>query len=402
MIMKKEYFFKSGDIYLPNKKVPYEKWAVIACDQYTSSISYWDKVNEIVGKSPSTLRLIYPEVYLNIKSDLKIEDIFNNMDNYLKNEVVVPSTKDGLVLVERETSSGKRIGVIGLIDLEQYSFTDNTYPIIATEDIVKNRLDTRIEIRNKANIELPHTILFIIDENKTIIEEAYKECLHEKPIYDFDLMMNGGHIRGFELKGDIKDKLLKNINNINDNPKIIVGDGNHSLATAKLTYERYKENHSDYKTSPLRYTLVEIENLFSNEVGFFPIHRFIFNIKIDELIKDFNDYINKFHIKLGKNKEAIFVGDNKETKFGFSSSIECIKIIQDFVEYKKYNVDYPHELDEINELLDSNKGCAITLNSIDRKDLLNWIKNNGHLPKKSFSIGKANDKKFYLESRKIR
>ncbi len=400
--MNIDYFFKSAKIYLPDIDSPLSKWAVIACDQYTSSIDYWFNVKKEVGNAPSTLNLIYPEVYLNTDINVNIKDIYNNMNKYINDKIIVPAFEDGLILVERETTSGKRIGIVGVIDLEKYSFTDNSYPIIATEDIVKNRLDKRIEIRTNASIELPHTILFLLDKTKTIIENAYKECLKSDPIYDFDLMMNGGHIRGFKIEGELKNRLLDAINNKIDSPSIIVGDGNHSLASSKLCYEKFKQNNQNDSNTPLRFALIELENLFSDSVEFFPIHRFLFNKSVKDVSYDFNYYLKKNNIESKGIYKVILKDERDSFEFYFESSIECIKIVQSFIESKGYMCDYPHEEKEINNLLKEQKGTAILLNSIDKDELLLWIKENGHLPKKSFSIGKADDKRFYLESRVIK
>ena len=400
--------FYPGTFYLPNKDTDYSKWSVISCDQHTSNIEYWNNVKELVKNSPSSLNLILPEAYIHLDSEYSIEDIYKYMDEYLKNETIIPVIENGLIIVERETSTGKRIGLLGTIDLEEYSFKDNDHLIVATEDYVENRLKVRIKIRENALLELSHAIVFIKD-NENLIEKVYKKCQKNKPIYDFNLMFNSSRIRGFKVSKEDSSLLLESINNIDNehDPIMMVGDGNHSLASAKICWENYKQNNPDYNPNhPLRYAMVELEPLSSDSIQFYPIHRFVYDVPFSNLYNEFSDYLDKNHIKNVGNHIITLKSKDDIEVFNFKSTIDSIKILQDFLDMyhisNGYNVDYIHDEKEIKRLIKNNKGTAIIVEAIDKEELFDWVKMNGHLPKKTFSIGTSSEKRYYLEARIIK
>ena len=400
--------FDSETFYLPNTKIDYEKWSIISCDQHTSSLDYWKNVKNIVNNSPSSLNLILPEAYIHSNVPYSIKDIYKYMDNYLSDGTLVKTVDNGLILVERETSTGKRIGVVGIIDLEEYSYDDNNHLIVATEDYVKERLKMRVEIRKDAKLELSHAIIFVDDKNN-LIEKVYKKCQNYKPLYDFNLMENGGHIRGYLIDNEEKNMLLNSINKRDNDtePIMMIGDGNHSLAAAKVTWENYKLSNPLYDPNhPLRYAMVEVEALNSETIKFYPIHRFVFDVPFFKLCDDFKQYLSNKGQNCVGNHIITFKSKDEIKCFSFSSSIDSIKYLQDFLDNyiikNNYKVDYLHDEEEINYMISKNLGSGILLESINKDELFDWVKMNGHLPKKSFSIGTSNEKRYYLESRIIK
>ena len=330
------------------------------------------------------------------------------MNDYLQNKVLSLKVDDGLIIVERDTSTGKRIGVVGLIDLEEYSYIDNNHLIVASEDYVEKRLKARIEIREKASLELSHAIVFTLDDDKEIYK-VYKKCQKCIPLYDFNLMENGGHLRGWKIAGEEKELLLKLLNtrDLDNEPIMIVGDGNHSLASAKVCWENYKANNPSYPLEhPLRYAMVELESLNSEAIKFYPIHRFIYNVPFSNLCSEFVDYLKRNKIKNIGNSVITIKSKDDIRVFNFRSTIDSIKILQDFLdEYRitnGYDIDYIHDEGVIKKLIKENRGTAIFIEPIDKSELFNWVKENGHLPKKTFSIGMSNEKRYYLESRIIK
>ena len=249
--------FYPADILLPNKDVDMEKWAVVACDQFTSEPEYWERVEKTVGDAPSTLRLILHEANLKAPNvDEFIADINASMDKYLK-ENIFETLKDSLIYIERGQSDGKiRHGPIGMVDLDQYDFTPGSGALIrATEGTVLDRIPPRARVRRNAPIELPHVMLLIDDPDKTVIEPLTAAADGMEKVYDFDLMENGGHIKGFKLSasqidavadalmGLTTDEAMKSKYGVSGVAPLLfaVGDGNHSLATAKACYEEQKK-----------------------------------------------------------------------------------------------------------------------------------------------------------------
>ena len=292
---------KKTNILLPNKNIDLEKWTVIACDQYTSDKNYWDNVEDFVSTSPSTLRLTLPEIYLEEDTFKRINNINNTMLEYLNNNIFT-EYKDTMFYIERTLSNNKiRKGIITAIDLEEYDFKEGSNSLIrATEKTIIERIPPRVKIRENASLELPHIMLLIDDQEKDIIENINTSNLDK--LYDFELMNNSGHIKGYKLDEEeinkINLKLDKYLDKETFNKKyntnnkdvllFAVGDGNHSLATAKTCYENIKQTMSkeEYLNHPSRYALVEIVNLHSNSLEFEPIHRVVFNVDINDILKE--------------------------------------------------------------------------------------------------------------------
>ena len=392
------------NILIPNLNADISKWAVVACDQYTSEEKYWKDLSEYVDNEPSALDLIFPEVYLNkIDVEKKIKDINNNMDKLLKNNFF-SEYKKSYVFVERETSTGIRLGLVAAIDLEAYDYNKFDTLIRASEKTVKERLPIRVKIRENAKLELSHIVLLIDDKKKTLLEELAKRKYSFKRLYDFDLNMNGGNIKAYLINDEatIKEIEEKFDNLIDDNLLALVGDGNHSLASAKMHYENLKAKLSKEKAenNMARYAMVEIENIYDDAMQFDAIHRVIYNAD-----SDFVDALKK-EIK-GDLQTKIIIGDKEEDLYVNHNAISAVKEIQDFIdnyieEHKDVSVDYIHGIDNLKEICKDNNAIGIILPILDKADFFDYVKKYKIMPRKSFSIGHANEKRYYIEARKIR
>ena len=282
-------------VYLPRPGVDLGKWAVIACDQYTSQPEYWRKVEEIVGEAPSTLNLIFPEVYLEEPgSEVRIRRIQQTMQDYLTEGLLVPY--DGMVYVERRVSGKLRKGLVLALDLERYDFNKGAQSLIrSTEGTIIERLPPRMRIRENAQLELPHILVLIDDPSCTVIEPVGKAKTQLKKLYDFELMAGSGHLEGYLLDNpSVEAGVIEALEKLADpqtfvtkygissNQSVLLfamGDGNHSLATAKAIWEKIKAQVG--MDHPARYALVEIENVHDQGLDFAPIHRVLFGLKQD-------------------------------------------------------------------------------------------------------------------------
>lgn len=412
---------KKANILLPNEKINLTKWTVIACDQYTSNQEYWNNVENIVGDNPSTLRLTLPEIYLEKEDELeRISNINKTMTNYLSTGVL-KEYKDTMFYIERTLGNKKiRKGIIGVIDLEEYDFKEGSTSLIrATEKTIIERIPPRVKIRENATLELPHIMLLIDNEEKDIIDNIDSSKLDK--VYDFDLMNNSGHLVGYQLpENEINrinaslekylDKDLFNKKYGTENKDVLlfaVGDGNHSLATAKTIYEKLKETLSEeeYLNHPSRYALVEIVNLHSSSLDFEPIHRVVFDIDIKDLLNELNKYYDLNTTGVGQNFKVITATEEKTYYISNPKSNLAVGSIQIFLdEYlkdKSSKIDYIHEEDAVKELVGDNN-IGFVFDTISKNDLFKTVILEGSLPRKTFSMGVSNDKRFYLESREIK
>ncbi len=392
------------NILIPNLNADISKWAVVACDQFTSEEKYWKDLSEYVDNEPSALNLIFPEVYLNkIDVDQKIKDINNNMEKLLKNNFFL-EYKKSYIFVERETSTGIRLGLVAAVDLEAYDYNKDDTLIRASEKTVKERLPIRVKIRKNAALELSHIVLLIDDKKKILLEELYKRKYSFKRLYDFDLNMNGGNIKAYLINDEntLREIEEKFDNLIDDNLLALVGDGNHSLASAKMHYENLKTKLSPEKAinNMARYALVEIENIYDDAMQFDAIHRIVYNAN-----SDFIDAINK-EIK-GDLKTKIIIGDKEEDLYVNNNAIVAVKDVQEFIDnyidkHEDVRVDYIHGIDNLKEICKNNNAIGIILPILDKADFFDYVKKYKIMPRKSFSIGHANEKRYYIEARKIR
>lgn len=414
--------FKRGNILLP-KNADMTKWSVVACDQYTSEPEYWSDVEKIVGDSPSTLQLTLPEIYLE-ESDVekRIENINSNMEKLL-NEDFFKEYKDSMIYLERTQNDGKvREGLMGIVDLEGYSYeVGSNTPIRATEKTVIERIPPRVKIRENASLELPHIMILIDDDKKEIIESLKTKVTEEDVVYDFDLMKNGGHIKGYLLNNETMDEVderlkcladkdyFENKYGVKDKGILLfaMGDGNHSLATAKACYENLKKEIGEKAlSSKSRYALVELVNLHSDALEFEAINRVIFNTDKDKLLNSLKEYytINKE----GNGQEFRVVTDSIDEAWYIENPKSNIAVgsIQMFLDdYLKDNVgkiDYIHGEDVTKSLASKDNNVGFIFDAMAKEDLFKTVILDGALPRKTFSMGHANDKRYYLEARKIK
>ena len=424
---------RKADILYPKEGIDMTKWAVVACDQYTSQPDYWNKVEEFVGDSPSTLRLVLPEIYLNQRQEMCVK-INENIRQYI-DEGILEEYKSSFVLVDRDINTGKnRKGLMLAVDLDSYDYKVGSKALIrATEGTVIDRLPPRMEIRQNAPIELPHIMLLIDDENNSVIEPALAQKDKLKKIYDFDLMMDSGHIAGYmvddkEIENQITDALynLKNTSIDNDSPFIFaVGDGNHSLASAKGHWENIKKTlkPEEIENHPAKYALVEVVNIHDESLEFEPIHRVLFNTNRQDLFKFMQEFYgsDSFSVEECKNIDEMYAKMNSlsghtlgfvdDGQFGVINILRPLhniavgtlqKALDKYIEdNSNVEIDYIHGDDVVVDLAKGGD-MGFFIPTIEKKQLFETIVLDGVLPRKTFSMGEAFQKRFYLESRKIR
>lgn len=415
--------FKRGNILLP-KNTDMTKWSVVACDQYTSEPEYWNDVEKIVGDAPSTLKLTLPEIYLEDKNiSERIAKINSNMKALL-DEDFFNEYKDSMIYLERTQSDGKiREGLIGVVDLEAYSYEKGAEtPIRATEKTVIERISPRVKIRENAPLELPHIMILIDDDKKQIIENLKNKVSENDIVYDFDLMKNGGHVKGYLLNEETMDEVDKGLKELADkevfakkydvnNKEVLLfamGDGNHSLATAKACYEKLKETMSEeeYLNNPARYALVELVNLHSPALEFEAINRVIFNTEPEKLLNSLKEYyqINKD----GNGQKIEVITNDVDEKWYIENPKSNIAVgsIQIFLdEYLKNNegkIDYIHGEETTKNLAKQSGNVGFIFEAMPKNELFKTVILDGSLPRKTFSMGHSYDKRYYLESRKIK
>ena len=415
--------FKRANILLP-KNIDMTKWSVVACDQYTSEMDYWNRVEEIVGDSPSTLRITLPEIFLeNSDVNERINKINNTMREYMDSDLFY-ELSDSMIYLERTQADGRvREGLMGMVDLEDYSYEKGSQTLIrATEKTVIERIPPRLKVRENALLELPHIMILIDDEKKNIIESLKNEVTDSDIVYDFDLMENGGHIKGYKLSNDSMSKVEEGLEsladkdyfekkyNVKDKGVLLfaMGDGNHSLATAKANYENLKKTMSEeeYLNHPARYALVELVNLHSDALEFEPIHRVIFDTDVDKLISELYKYYDINEDGNGDYFELVTRDMDKKLYIANPKSNISVGSIQIFLdEYLKDNkgkLDYIHG-DETTRNMGREEGnVAILFEAMPKEELFRTVILDGALPRKTFSMGHSYDKRYYLESRKIK
>lgn len=408
--------FRSAHILLPKAGIDPAKWAVIACDQFTSEPEYWDSLDHQVGASPSTLRLILPEAYLDRETEENIRAINRAMADYLQ-AGILHDAGDCLILVERQTPYvSRRLGLVLAVDLEAYSFQPGSHPQIrATEQTVASRIPPRVRIRQNAPIELPHVLLLINDREERIIETLYAQRHQLEKIYDFDMNMNGGHLRGYKI-ADAASVLSKFETLIGRDYSqttygdpdaallALVGDGNHSLASAKTHWENVKAtlNDAEKQTHPARYALVEVENIYDEGLKFEPIHRVVFHAG-----PDFLPGLQR--LQTGDFSAALYTKKTGKSLFHLPKVAPlAIKLVQEYIDayikaHPQTKVDYVHGWDHLVSVCDKEADAiGITLPPLAKEDLFPYVLKEGVLPRKSFSMGEAVEKRYYFESKKIK
>lgn len=394
--MNKHFF--PADILLP--KSNFEKWSCIACDQYTSEPNYWHKTEEIVGECCSALKVILPEVYLKNDNTKEIDAINSNMKSLVDNNYF-DSFENTMIYTVRTLKCGKiRHGLVGIIDLEDYSYQKGAKTSIrATEATVIDRIPPRVKIRKDAILELPHIMLLIDDPTDSVISPVKNECENLDKLYDFDLMQDAGHIKGYKLSNELVSGVQTALDNLKNRSKdgmlFAVGDGNHSLATAKECYNQ--------GTGP-KYALVEVVNIHDSSLEFEPIYRVLFDVTPEKVIEDFKNWCGTDSDDL---QEFLCVFGNTETtvkvnKKGTLPVATLQMFLDEYLKDKTAKLDYIHGTDSTKELSQKENTLGFIFSGMEKSDLFPAVTNDGSLPRKTFSMGCADDKRFYLEARKIK
>lgn len=389
----------TAEFLLPRKGVDMSKWAAIACDQFTSDRAYWDKLDAYVGDAPSTLRLILPEVYLGDgDGEKRAADIYAAMERYCADGTL--EGKRGFVVVDRRQNDGRhRLGAVAVVDLEEYEYTPrNNARIKATEKTVEERLPARVKLREKALLEASH-IMLLAENVRPLLEALLKEG---EEVYDFELNMNGGHLTGRLIDDESKLAAIEAAAlKAHQSLAFVVGDGNHSLAAAKLVWAQVKETipQSEWASCPARYAMCEIVDIADPSLDFEPIHRLVKGGG-EELVAYLAD-------KLCGSARAKAVYGGKETELSVpENSADAIADIQNALdEYAKTTpivIDYVHGDASVLEAAEREGALAILMPCIAKAGLFDYTVRRGVLPRKSFSMGNAEDKRYYCEARKIK
>ena len=419
--MEKCYF--NADILLPDfSKNDPQKWAVIACDQFTSEPEYWEKAKDIVGDAPSTLNMILPEVYLE-ETQTRLPLINAKMQEYAAD--ILNEYPNSMIYLERTQSDGTvRRGIILAVDLESYDYHKGANALIrATEATVIERIPPRVAIRRNACLELPHIMLLVDDPKCTVIEPiSFDDC--DKKIYDFELMLDGGHLRGGIIGEAAKKEIAKALDAL-ITPEAMaekygdaslspfmfaVGDGNHSLASAKAMYEEIKAaiGAEAAKTHPARYALAEVVNIHSEALKFEPIYRIMTEVDPEAIVESFKDYTSALNGGAEAQKIEYIYGDKCGTIMVSAPEQQLAvgtvqKFIDDYIaKNPEAKVDYIHGEDSVKALAKKENSIGFMFDGMEKSQLFKTVIFDGALPRKTFSMGHAVDKRYYLECRKIK
>ncbi len=436
---------KIDKILIPDESIDRTKWSVIACDQYTSEPEYWKNLRESIGDSPSTLDLIFPEVYLESGRDEKItKRIHKSMSEYLKKNIFIPRGP-GIIMLDRKTPhTESRKGVVTALDLEKYDYTKGADTLIrASEGTILDRLPPRIKIRKDAPLELPHIVMLIDDPEEKVIEPLFERD-YEK-IYDFDLINRSGHISGYMVEDHESLKEFENgLKSLIDpeyfaqrygedagSPMLFAaGDGNHSLATAKAIWEEMKKENNGIngiEDHPARFALVEIENIHDKGITFEPIHRVLFSAETDSVLSDMKEFFTdqEFILKETETMEEAEAIKAEEVQKGAHAVVYAsagrfgtlsvrdpkrqlqVGTLQDFLDNyteknKDSSLDYIHGKDSTLSLSRENGNTGFFLDAMPKDGFFKTVLKDGALPRKTFSMGESEEKRFYFESRLIK
>ncbi|MDR3370941.1 DUF1015 domain-containing protein [Rhodoferax sp.] len=424
-------------VVLPKAGTDLQKWAVVACDQYTSEPSYWQDVQRLVGEAPSTLNLIFPEVYLEqAGAPERIAAISRTMNTYLQADLF--EQHEGLVYIERTVAGKTRHGIMLCLDLECYDIRAGSSSLIRpTEGTIVDRLPPRIKIREAAALELPHILVLVDDPEHSVIAPLTAAKAGFEPLYDVELMQGGGHLAGFAVTLEAQDQVVQALRALaqpdtfaakygvdQDQPVLLfaMGDGNHSLATAKAIWDKKKPLVG--MDHPSRYALVEIENVHDHALEFEPIHRVLFGLKKDLLAELSRAWAGRFTYTevataaamiqrvdgaQGAKQVVGLVGGGQT--FGVieidqPSSNLAVGTLQTFLDQFVQDagadaIDYVHGADVLERLALQPGNAGFYLAGMPKTDLFKTVILEGALPRKTFSLGQAHEKRFYMEARKI-
>lgn len=395
----KKYGLMPADILLPESG--FEKWAVVACDQFTSEPSYWEEVERTVGKAPSALRVTLPEIYLGKDDDGAIKKINAAMNEYLDSGVL-KHHENSMIYVERTQSDGRvRHGIVGVIDLEDYDYRSGSRSLIrATEATVTERIPPRVRIRSGAPIELPHVMLLADDPDGTVIAPLAAEKERFEKAYGFELMQGGGHIDGWFISPEAQVRIGEALDALvagqDDRLLFAVGDGNHSLAAAKECYIRSGSEGA-------RYALVEVVNIHDPAIEFEPIYRVLFGVEPERVIADFvADMGGEYRGDGAQVFECIFAGGSRTVSVKPSAKLPVGTLqawLDRYLPAHGGKIDYIHGADTVRGLCTAEGTLGFIFDGMKKSELFDAIRADGSLPRKTFSMGHACDKRYYLEAR---
>ncbi|MBQ7378108.1 MAG: DUF1015 domain-containing protein [Clostridia bacterium] len=416
-----KYSFSPADILLPDfSQHEAYLWATVACDQFTSEPEYWEAAERKVGKEPSTLRMILPEVYLD-QQEQRIPQINAAMDEYLVE--VLKEHKNCMIYVRRQQSDSTiRQGLMGLIDLEEYDYHKGAQTLIrATEGTVLERIPPRVRVRRGASLELPHVMLLIDDPEHTVMPLAHSLC-EQEPAYAFRLMLGGGEICGFFIPGERTESIAQALDALVTEEQMqarygkeglapllfAVGDGNHSLATAKACYEELKQKLGEEALEhPARYALCEVVNLHDPSLHFEPIYRVMFGADPDDVLAEFRAYAASLQGSAATQSVLCVCGAREEQiTVEHPEKQLTVGTVQDFADiylaaHPEVRIDYIHGEKALRTLASSDDAIGFLFDGMHKSELFKTVIFEGALPKKTFSMGHAKDKRYYLEARKI-
>ena len=402
---------RTAEILLPAPGVDLARWAVVACDQFTAQPEYWRKADGIAGDAPSALRLILPEAWLD-ESAARVPQIHTAMGDYLEKGVLVPAVKDGFVLVERVTGAGVRPGLVAALDLEAYDFRSGSHSLIrATEGTVLERVPPRMRVRAGAPVELPHVMMLIDDPGMTVIEPLLARRESLRPLYDFDLMLGGGHLRGWAVEGADARAVFRAVDALNEGAGGLlyaVGDGTPSLAAAKQCWQEIRDGLTpgERENHPARFALVELVNLACPALVFEPIHRLLTGVEPTEVIAGYRDFLRARDAEEGEGDDLIAFAEGE--KWRFKSEQHPLRLLQAFLDgwlvaHPEAAIDYIHGEDALRALVGGRSDAmGFMPRAFDKGELFGYIRRFGVLPRKTFSMGEAPEKRYYLEARRIR
>ena len=411
--------FHPAELLLPRADIPNETWACVACDQYTSQPEYWREVEKLVGDKPSTLRLMLPECDLKDSAE-RIPRIHAAMADYLDRGLLVPAVQNGFVLCERTTASGTRLGLVGAVDLEAYEYSAGSMPLVRpTEQTIAERLPARLAIRRGAPVELSHILILIDDPDHTVLEPLQAEKDTLRRLYDFDLMQGGGHLTGYAVEGEeklarVENALMQLKEKLGEHPLLLaVGDGNHSLATAKAAWNVMRESLTpeEREHHPARFALCDIENLHDAALRFEPIHRLITGTWPEDLYDEWEKYCeargmvlseegtgHTFTMVIRKDEYPVVV----QKPEGFIPCETIQLFLDEFLQaHPEASIDYIHGAAALRQLAQNKRSVGFILPDINKKTFFQDVQDLGVLPRKTFSMGEADEKRFYMEAKRI-
>lgn len=406
--------FVPGRLLVPAPNVDPTAWACVACDQYTSEPAYWERVSQIARGKPSAYHLVLPECDLRY-ADERVPSIHQAMRDTLAGGVLCPGVENGFILTVRTTQSGARVGLVGLIDLEAYDYRRGYRgPVRATEETIESRLPARMAIRRGAALELSHVLMLVDDPARTVVEPLYAGRSRLNRLYDFDLMQGGGHLTGYAVTDAadlrrVRDALAK----LRSPFPFAVGDGNHSLASAKACWEALRADlpPDEAAAHPARFAMVELENIHDPALRFEPIHRLVVGCNPAALLRDWAAYAAQRGMELDREGEGqamtcLFAGREVPLRVRGARHALPVGTLQGFLDdwlaaHTEAAIDYIHGEDALRNLSARPSSVGFLLPPPDLGALFTAVDQNGALPRKTFSMGHAWEKRYYFECREI-